>query len=178
MPSRVLDFPVFDADNHMYEKPEALTKYLPKEYEGFIKYVQVNGRTKIAVNNKISDYIPNPTFESWRPPAHRRSTSRSAIPRASPAGRPWARASGPIPATETRAAYQAPGRAGDRPCPHLAHPGQPVGGAGARQPPCRACCRPLAQPMDGGALDLQLREPDVHDARHPLRDRRRGDSRA
>jgi predicted TIM-barrel fold metal-dependent hydrolase len=63
VPSRQLDFPVFDADNHMYEKPEAFTQYLPKEYEGFIKYVQVDGRTKIAVNNKISDYIPNPTFE-------------------------------------------------------------------------------------------------------------------
>ena len=63
MPSRVLDFPVFDADNHMYETPDAFIKYLPAEYDGFIKYVQVNGRTKIAVNNKISDYIPNPTFE-------------------------------------------------------------------------------------------------------------------
>ncbi len=63
MPSRKLSFPVFDADNHMYETPEAFTKYLPKEYEGLIKYVQVNGRTKIAVRNRISDYIPNPTFE-------------------------------------------------------------------------------------------------------------------
>ncbi len=63
MPSRVLDFPVFDADNHMYETTEAFTKYLPKEYEGLIKYVEVKGRTKIAVKNKISDYIPNPTFE-------------------------------------------------------------------------------------------------------------------
>jgi predicted TIM-barrel fold metal-dependent hydrolase len=63
MPSRILDFPVFDADNHMYETPDAFVKYLPKEWDGFIKYVQVNGRTKIAVNNKISDYIPNPTFE-------------------------------------------------------------------------------------------------------------------
>jgi predicted TIM-barrel fold metal-dependent hydrolase len=63
MPSRILDFPVFDADNHMYETPDAFIKYLPAEYDGFIKYVQVNGRTKIAVNNKISDYIPNPTFE-------------------------------------------------------------------------------------------------------------------
>jgi len=63
MPSRVLDFPVFDADNHMYETTDALTKYLPKKYEGVIKYVQVNGRTKIAVRNVISDYIPNPTFE-------------------------------------------------------------------------------------------------------------------
>jgi len=63
MPSRKLDFPVFDADNHMYETPDAFTKYLPAEYEGLIKYVEVDGRTKIAVKNLISDYIPNPTFE-------------------------------------------------------------------------------------------------------------------
>ncbi|MGH9302229.1 MAG: amidohydrolase family protein [Acidimicrobiales bacterium] len=63
MPSRMLDFPVCDADNHMYEKPEAFTQFLAPEYEGLIKYVEVNGRIKIAVNNRISDYIPNPTFE-------------------------------------------------------------------------------------------------------------------
>jgi len=57
-----LDFPVFDADNHMYETPEAFTKFLPPQYSGLIKYVQVNGRDKIAVKNVISDYIPNPTF--------------------------------------------------------------------------------------------------------------------
>ena len=28
MPSRELSFPVFDADNHMYEPQEALTKFL------------------------------------------------------------------------------------------------------------------------------------------------------
>ena len=28
-----------------------------------IKYVEVKGRTKIAVKNVVSDYIPNPTFE-------------------------------------------------------------------------------------------------------------------
>ena len=55
MPSRDLDFPVFDADNHMYETPEAFTQFLPAEYEGLIKYVEVNGRTKIAVNNRISE---------------------------------------------------------------------------------------------------------------------------
>jgi predicted TIM-barrel fold metal-dependent hydrolase len=63
MPSRKLDFPVFDADNHMYETADAFTRYLPKEYDGLIKYVEVDGRTKIAVRNLISDYIPNPTFE-------------------------------------------------------------------------------------------------------------------
>ena len=68
MPSRILDYPIFDADNHMYEATDAFTKYLPKEYEGVIKYVEVNGRTKIAVKNKISDYIPNPTFNKVASP--------------------------------------------------------------------------------------------------------------
>jgi len=62
--SRVdIPFPLFDADNHLYEPPEALTKYLPKEYKDIVQYVQVNGRTKIALRGQISNYIPNPTFE-------------------------------------------------------------------------------------------------------------------
>ncbi len=63
MPSRELAYPLFDADNHLYETEEALTKYLPEKYKGAIKYVKVDGRTKIAVRGHISEYIPNPTFE-------------------------------------------------------------------------------------------------------------------
>ncbi|MFE2884937.1 amidohydrolase family protein [Streptomyces graminifolii] len=63
MPSRVLPYPLFDADNHLYETEDALTRHLPKQYAGAIQYVQVNGRTKIAIRGQISDYIPNPTFE-------------------------------------------------------------------------------------------------------------------
>lgn len=63
MPSRQLDFPVFDADNHMYEAREALTKFLPDEYAGVVDFVEVRGRTKITVKGRISDYIPNPTFD-------------------------------------------------------------------------------------------------------------------
>jgi predicted TIM-barrel fold metal-dependent hydrolase len=66
--TRRLDYLVFDADNHMYEATDAFTKYLPEEYSGVIKYVEVNGRTKIAIKNKISDYIPNPTFNVVAPP--------------------------------------------------------------------------------------------------------------
>jgi predicted TIM-barrel fold metal-dependent hydrolase len=68
MPSRQLDFPVYDADNHMYETTEAFTKFLPPEFKDLIRYVQVDGRTKIAVKNRISDYIPNPTFEKVAAP--------------------------------------------------------------------------------------------------------------
>jgi hypothetical protein len=62
-PSNSLGFPVFDADNHLYETTDALTKYLPPEYKGAIDYVDLHGRTKIMVRGQISDYIPNPTFE-------------------------------------------------------------------------------------------------------------------
>jgi predicted TIM-barrel fold metal-dependent hydrolase len=61
-------YPVFDADNHMYETTDAFTKYLPAEYAGLVKFVEVNGRTKIALRNVISNYIPNPTFNKVAPP--------------------------------------------------------------------------------------------------------------
>ena len=55
--------PVFDADNHLYETKDALTKFLPDRHKRVIDYVDVRGRTKIVVRGHISDYIPNPTFE-------------------------------------------------------------------------------------------------------------------
>src|SRR3954447_3663393 len=58
-----LDIPVFDADNHLYETREALTKHLPERYRGAIDYIEVNGRTKIVIRGTISNYIPNPTFD-------------------------------------------------------------------------------------------------------------------
>ncbi len=62
MPSRILDYPIFDADNHMYETPDALTKHLEDPYKEVIKYIDISGRTKITVKGQISEYIPNPTF--------------------------------------------------------------------------------------------------------------------
>jgi predicted TIM-barrel fold metal-dependent hydrolase len=80
MPSRTLDYPVFDADNHMYETTDAFTKYLPTEYAGLIKYVEVDGRTKIAVNGQISEYIPNPTFAKVAAPGAQEQYFRSGNP--------------------------------------------------------------------------------------------------
>jgi predicted TIM-barrel fold metal-dependent hydrolase len=60
---RRLPYETFDADNHLYENKDALTKFLPKEYKDAIKYIEVDGRTKLAIRDHISHYIPNPTFE-------------------------------------------------------------------------------------------------------------------
>jgi predicted TIM-barrel fold metal-dependent hydrolase len=75
-----LSYPVFDADNHMYETTDAFTKYLPSEYDGLIKYVEVRGRTKIAIKNKISEYIPNPTFNKVGPPGAQELEFRAKNP--------------------------------------------------------------------------------------------------
>jgi predicted TIM-barrel fold metal-dependent hydrolase len=61
--SRFLDVPVFDADNHLYETREAFTRHLPRQYRSAVDYVDVRGRTKIVIRGRISEYIPNPTFE-------------------------------------------------------------------------------------------------------------------
>jgi predicted TIM-barrel fold metal-dependent hydrolase len=80
MPSRHLDFDVFDADNHMYETAEALTKFLPKQYASAIDYVEVRGRTKIVVRGTISEYIPNPTFEVVAAPGAQEAYYRNGNP--------------------------------------------------------------------------------------------------
>jgi len=61
--TRICEFPVFDADNHLYETRDAFTRHLPEPYRAAIKYVEVDGRTKIMIRGQVSDYIPNPTFE-------------------------------------------------------------------------------------------------------------------
>ena len=57
-----LDYPVFDADNHMYEQADAFTRYLPAEFKRVVQLMQINGRDKLVINGTISEYIPNPTF--------------------------------------------------------------------------------------------------------------------
>jgi hypothetical protein len=32
--------PIFDADQHMYETPESLTKFLPEKYSRAVQYAQ------------------------------------------------------------------------------------------------------------------------------------------
>src|SRR5262245_55712912 len=68
---RELPYTTFDADNHMYENGDALTKFVPREYGGVVKYVEINGRTKLALRDRITNYIPNPTFAKVAVPGDR-----------------------------------------------------------------------------------------------------------
>jgi predicted TIM-barrel fold metal-dependent hydrolase len=57
------DAPIFDADAHMYETPDALTRHLPEKYGKAVQFVQVGRRTRVAILGRITEYIPNPTFD-------------------------------------------------------------------------------------------------------------------
>ncbi|MET0908160.1 MAG: amidohydrolase, partial [Ilumatobacteraceae bacterium] len=80
MPTRILDFPVFDVDNHMYETPAAMTKHIDPAFKGVIDYVDVEGRTKIAVKGTVTEYIPNPTFEKVAAPGAQEEYFKSGNP--------------------------------------------------------------------------------------------------
>ncbi len=78
--ARHCDYPVFDADNHLYETQDAFTRHLPKNYRGVIDYVDVHGRTKIVVRGQISEYIPNPTFDVVAAPGAQEEYFRTGNP--------------------------------------------------------------------------------------------------
>ena len=149
--SHILNYPVFDADNHMYETTDAFTKYLPREYEGLVKYVQVNGRTKIALRNVISEYIPNPTFNKVAPPGRQEMEFRLKNPSSKHSVGTGgfdigsAQKADPRLASHTalhrvatwvlqsRGADRLNGRAEGRPGDDVAHPGQPARRAARRR---------------------------------------------
>lgn len=64
---KYVDFGVFDADNHYYEAPDALTRYVSKDMrERCTQWATVGKRSRLIINGELSHYIPNP---SWNPVA-------------------------------------------------------------------------------------------------------------
>ena len=55
--------PVFDCDFHLYEGADAFTRYLPDQYKNLVRLAEIDGRTKMIIRGRVSDYIPNPTFQ-------------------------------------------------------------------------------------------------------------------
>ncbi len=59
-----LGYAVFDADNHYYEAEDALTRHLPREWRiRGPKWIEMNGRKRLMLGDKLYTFIPNPTFD-------------------------------------------------------------------------------------------------------------------
>jgi predicted TIM-barrel fold metal-dependent hydrolase len=90
--AHALGYPVYDADNHLYETEEAMTAHLPRRWKNEFRYVEVEGRKKLAIGGVISDYIPNPTFDVLAAPGvHEkwyRATNREGLTLRQLSGKP------------------------------------------------------------------------------------------
>jgi predicted TIM-barrel fold metal-dependent hydrolase len=65
----MLDFPVFDADNHYYEATDAFTRHLdPKLRKRTMQWADVDGKRRLLVGGAVNRFIPNPTFENVSKP--------------------------------------------------------------------------------------------------------------
>lgn len=57
------EYQICDADNHYYEPLDACTRYLPEEFKARgVQFVTTGGRTTCLIGEKVSHFIPNPTF--------------------------------------------------------------------------------------------------------------------
>jgi predicted TIM-barrel fold metal-dependent hydrolase len=60
----LVDFPVFDADNHYYEARDAFTRYIdPAMRKRGMQWATIDGKERLLVGGRVNRFIPNPTFE-------------------------------------------------------------------------------------------------------------------
>src|ERR1700722_11346545 len=61
---------IADADNHFYETKDAFTRYLPPDYDGLVRFIEIEGRQQLVIKNKLAFILPNPTLEKVPPPGY------------------------------------------------------------------------------------------------------------
>jgi len=61
------DAPIFDADQHMYETPDSITKHLPERFRHAVQFVAIGRRTRVAINNTSATTFPT-RLSSGLPP--------------------------------------------------------------------------------------------------------------
>lgn len=58
-----VDYGLYDADEHYYEAEDALTRHLEREYRSIVKWVDIEGRRSLLINDKLLTVVPNPTYD-------------------------------------------------------------------------------------------------------------------
>ncbi|MDJ0787641.1 MAG: amidohydrolase family protein [Myxococcota bacterium] len=60
----LLDFAIFDADNHYYEAEDAFIRHLePAMHKRCMQWAEIDGRKRLLVGGTVNRFIPNPTFD-------------------------------------------------------------------------------------------------------------------
>jgi predicted TIM-barrel fold metal-dependent hydrolase len=99
----VVDFELFDADNHYYEAVDAFTRHLdPKMAKRGVQWATVDGKLRILVGGRIFRFIPNPTFDPVARPGSLDQYFRGRNPK----GQDVREAFGALEAIESRPEYR------------------------------------------------------------------------
>jgi len=58
-----LGYGISDADQHVYETEDAVTRHLDPAYRNAFRWIELNGRKSLLLNDKLYRLVPNPTDE-------------------------------------------------------------------------------------------------------------------
>ncbi|MGD9795355.1 MAG: amidohydrolase family protein, partial [Acidimicrobiia bacterium] len=59
---------ISDADQHFYEGPDTIVPYLDPEHRHKFRYIEVDGRTQLLLNDRLYKLIPDPTYSKVSAP--------------------------------------------------------------------------------------------------------------
>lgn len=63
-----LGYGISDADQHFYEAPDSITRNLDPKFRSTFRWIQVDGRTQLLLNDRLYRLVPNPTYDPVSPP--------------------------------------------------------------------------------------------------------------
>jgi predicted TIM-barrel fold metal-dependent hydrolase len=61
--SDAVPWPLYDVDEHYYEAEDAFTRHLEKAHAGAIRWVEIDGRKRLLVGDRLFRMVANPTFD-------------------------------------------------------------------------------------------------------------------
>jgi len=58
-----LGYGISDADQHFYEAPDSILKYLEPEHRHAFRWIEMDGKKRLLLNDRLYVLIPNPTYD-------------------------------------------------------------------------------------------------------------------
>ena len=99
-----LGYGISDADQHFYEATDSITKYLDPKHRHAFRWIEVDGRQQLLLNDKLYKLIPNPTYDPVSPPGSMEQYFRGH----NPEGKTLGQIAGPMRALDPSYRYREP----------------------------------------------------------------------
>jgi len=61
--AEAITYGIYDADEHYYEPEDAISRHLERKYRHAVRWIELDGRKTLLVNDRLLKLIPNPTYD-------------------------------------------------------------------------------------------------------------------